>query len=77
MSDVFGYADPPYKGHQRYGHYKHDPRCAEVDHVKLVEQMERASYKGWALSLSPRLRSRKSWTTSSRPGSRSAGGTTA
>lgn len=48
------YADPPYIG-QAKKHYSHDPRCAEVDHVALVEQLN--GYDAWALSLSsPTLR---------------------
>lgn len=48
------YADPPYMG-QAKKHYSHDPRCAEVDHEKLIEELE--TYDAWALSLStPSLR---------------------
>lgn len=43
------YADPPYMG-QAKKHYSHDPRCAEVDHAKLIEDLE--NYDAWALSLS-------------------------
>ncbi len=43
------YADPPYVGQARR-HYSHDPRCAEVDHEKLIEQLQ--AYDAWALSLS-------------------------
>ena len=43
------YADPPYPGQARK-HYAHDPRCAEVDHVALVQQLRK--YDGWALSTS-------------------------
>jgi hypothetical protein len=43
------YADPPYIG-QAKKHYSHDPRCAEVDHERLVADLE--TYDGWALSLS-------------------------
>jgi hypothetical protein len=45
-----GYADPPYPG-QAKRHYRHDPRCAEVDHRLLIEQLQSA-YDGWALSSS-------------------------
>src|SRR5690348_8239290 len=48
------YADPPYIG-QAKKHYSHDPRCAEVDHVELVERLN--TFDAWALSLSsPTLR---------------------
>ncbi len=48
------YADPPYIG-QAKRHYSHDPKCAEVDHVELLEKL--SGYDGWALSLSaPSLR---------------------
>lgn len=43
------YADPPYIG-QAKKHYAHDPRCAEVDHAALIQQLE--GYDGWALSCS-------------------------
>lgn len=50
----FAYADPPYIG-QAKKHYAHDPRCAEVDHVALIAQLN--TYDAWALSLSsPTLR---------------------
>ena len=50
----FAYADPPYIG-QAKKHYSHDPQCAEVDHQKLIEQLQ--EYDAWALSLSsPTLR---------------------
>lgn len=45
----FAYADPPYIGQARR-HYRHDPRCAEVDHAALVRSL--TEYDGWALSLS-------------------------
>lgn len=45
----FAYADPPYIG-QAKRRYSHDPLCAEVDHEKLIAQLE--EYDGWALSLS-------------------------
>src|SRR5689334_8755540 len=32
---TFAYADPPYVG-QAARHYRHDPRCAEVDHASLI-----------------------------------------
>jgi hypothetical protein len=48
------YADPPYIG-QAKRHYAHDPRCAEVDHEKLIGELN--TYDAWALSLSsPTLR---------------------
>jgi hypothetical protein len=47
----FAYADPPYIGQARK-HYSHDERCAEVDHVALIEQLRDGGYAGWALSLS-------------------------
>ena len=43
------YADPPYIG-QAKKHYAHDPRCAEVDHVALIEHLN--TFDAWALSLS-------------------------
>lgn len=45
----FAYADPPYIGQARK-HYARDPRCAEVDHAALIEQMN--GFDAWALSLS-------------------------
>ena len=52
----FAYADPPYIGQARK-HYKHDPRCAEVDHADLVARLVGEYPDGWALSLSsPSLR---------------------
>lgn len=50
----FAYADPPYIG-QAKAHYSADPRCAEVDHAALIQELR--GYDGWALSLStPSLR---------------------
>ena len=50
-----GYADPPYLG-QAHRHYRHDPRCAEVDHEALIKDLN-DNYDGWALSCSsPSLR---------------------
>ena len=43
------YADPPYIG-QAKKHYSHDPKCAEVDHAKLLLQLQ--NYDAWALSMS-------------------------
>ena len=43
------YADPPYMN-QAKKHYSHDPNCAEVDHQKLILELE--LFDGWALSLS-------------------------
>ena len=43
------YADPPYIG-QAKRHYSADPRCAEVDHAALIEQL--CGFDAWALSLS-------------------------
>lgn len=39
----FAYADPPYIG-QAKRHYSHDPRCAEIDHTKLIAEL--AQYDG-------------------------------
>lgn len=47
----FAYADPPYIG-QAKRRYSHDPRCAEVDHLDLVNRMVEEFPDGWALSLS-------------------------
>lgn len=47
----FAYADPPYIGQARK-HYSSDPKCAEVDHRELVEQLCDEYPDGWALSLS-------------------------
>jgi len=47
----FAYADPPYIG-QAKKHYSHDPRCAEVDHKKLIDQLMSEFPDGWALSAS-------------------------
>ncbi len=41
------YADPPYPGMAKK-HYSHDPKCAEVDHEKLISDL--MEYDGWALS---------------------------
>ena len=50
-----GFADPPYLG-QAHRHYSHDPRCAEVDHAALIQNLD-DNYDGWALSCSsPSLR---------------------
>ncbi len=50
----FAYADPPYIG-QAKRHYSDDPKCAEVDHVLLIDELE--GYDAWALSCSsPSLR---------------------
>jgi len=43
------YADPPYIG-QAKNHYSNDPRCDEVDHQKLVLELEK--FDCWALSCS-------------------------
>jgi hypothetical protein len=52
----FAYTDPPYVG-QAKKHYKHDPKCAEVDHAVLVHDLIHGDYDGWALSCSsPSLR---------------------
>jgi hypothetical protein len=43
------YADPPYIGMaERW--YKEDPCCAEIDHAKLIAQLN--EYDAWALSCS-------------------------
>jgi len=47
---LFAYADPPYMG-QAEKHYADDPSCAEVDHVKLLRELQ-TYYDGWALSCS-------------------------
>jgi hypothetical protein len=47
---IAAYADPPYIGQARK-HYRHDPRCAEVDHRELIATMTR-DYEAWALSCS-------------------------
>lgn len=50
----FAYADPPYVG-QAKKRYSHDPRCAEVDHGRLIDALN--ALDAWALSLSsPSLR---------------------
>jgi len=46
----FAYADPPYIG-QAKKHYSHDPKCQEVDHLRLVQNMCE-KYDSWALSCS-------------------------
>lgn len=43
------YADPPYIG-QAKKHYRHDPRCSEVDHAELIEYLN--TFDAWALSCS-------------------------
>jgi len=53
----FAYADPPYIG-QAKRHYGHDPNCAEVDHVELINHLE-SEYDGWALSMSAAMYSLK------------------
>ena len=47
----FAYADPPYIG-QAKRHYSADPLCAEVDHAKLIMQLQSEFPDGWALSAS-------------------------
>ena len=47
---IAAYADPPYIGQARK-HYRHDPRCAEVDHRDLIACLTR-DYEAWALSCS-------------------------
>lgn len=44
----FCYADPPYPG-MAEKFYSHDPRCAEVDHGKLMLDLDE-QYPAWALS---------------------------
>lgn len=52
----FAYADPPYPG-QALKHYRHDPKCAEVDHAALIARLCSEFPDGWALSTStPALR---------------------
>lgn len=41
------YADPPYIGNAKR-HYSHDPRCAEVDHARLICRLAR--FDAFALS---------------------------
>lgn len=53
----FAYADPPYIN-QAKRHYSHDPKCAEVDHVQLILELEQ-NYDGWALSMSAAMYSLK------------------
>jgi len=50
------YADPPYIG-QAKKHYGHDPNCAEVDHHKLISELQ--EYDAWALSMSAAMYSLK------------------
>jgi len=50
------YADPPYIG-QAKKHYSHDPKCAEVDHAKLINSLD--EYDAWALSMSAAMYSVK------------------
>jgi len=47
----FAYADPPYIG-QAKRHYSHDPLCAEVDHLELINRLVTEFPDGWALSAS-------------------------
>jgi len=48
----FAYADPPYPG-QSFRHYRDHPDYAgEVDHEKLITELERDFPAGWALSTS-------------------------
>jgi hypothetical protein len=47
----FAYADPPYIG-QAKRHYSHDPNCAEVDHLELINRLMAEFPDGWALSAS-------------------------
>lgn len=47
----FAYADPPYIG-QAKRHYSADPKCAEVDHLELIDRLTREFPDGWALSAS-------------------------
>ena len=46
----FAYADPPYPGHMKRGLYRHDPKCAEVDHAALIDRLVTEWPDGWALS---------------------------
>lgn len=45
----FAYADPPYIG-QAKKRYRHDPKCAEVNHEMLILHLN--EFDGWALSCS-------------------------
>jgi hypothetical protein len=48
----FAYADPPYPG-QSFRHYRdHADYAGEVDHEKLIGELERDFPDGWALSTS-------------------------
>jgi len=51
------YADPPYVN-QAKKHYRNDPKCAEIDQVALLNQLEN-EYDGWALSMSATMESFK------------------
>lgn len=46
------YADPPYPGLSRRYYGKHPDFAGEVDHKRLIEQLD--GYDGWALSTSAR-----------------------
>ncbi|WP_433584574.1 hypothetical protein [Microbacterium hydrocarbonoxydans] len=46
------YADPPYPGLSRRYYGKHPDYAGEVDHRRLIEQLD--GYDGWALSTSAR-----------------------
>ncbi len=52
----FAYADPPYVG---FAHlYKDEPTYAgEVDHAKLIADLQAGGYDGWALSCSSKIHS--------------------
>lgn len=47
------YADPPYPGMSKRLYGEHPDYAGEVDHVELLERLER-DYDGWALSTSVR-----------------------
>ncbi|MEV4735541.1 MULTISPECIES: hypothetical protein [unclassified Microbacterium] len=46
------YADPPYPGLSRRYYEGHDDYAGEVDHARLIEQLD--AFDGWALSTSER-----------------------
>lgn len=48
----FAYADPPYPGMARRYYQDHPHYAGEVDHIRLVEQLDDGFPDGWALSTS-------------------------
>lgn len=49
---AFAYADPPYPGLARRYYGREKTFAGEVDHRRLVRDLERGGYAGWALSTS-------------------------